>query len=117
MLMLGGRNLEIRRLNHAHRQECRPEIGSNLDAFMLCDDHGRRPSTSAAFEQHWRPRADAANWVSGHAHTEKPSAYSNLMPANFTTLAHFSVSSATSLVNSAGECISVNAPSSANLAF
>src|SRR5439155_3440401 len=43
--------------------------------------------------------------------------YSALMPANFTTLAHFSVSSAISLPKSAGEPGSTVAPRSARRAL
>src|SRR6266436_1634917 len=42
---------------------------------------------------------------------------SGLAPENFTTLAHFSVSSLKSLANSAGELGSTKPPSSANRAF
>src|SRR5262249_3945373 len=44
-------------------------------------------------------------------------AQTGVMPANFTTLPHFSVSSARSLPKSAGEPGSVEAPSSANRAY
>ena len=45
------------------------------------------------------------------------SGYSGLMPANFTTLPHFSVSSAMSLPKSAGEPGSTVPPKSANRAL
>src|SRR5215471_1653046 len=43
--------------------------------------------------------------------------YSALRPANLTTLAHFSVSSATSLAKSADEPVNISLPSSAIRAF
>src|SRR5439155_19488261 len=48
---------------------------------------------------------------------EYPVGYIGLMPANLTTLAHFSVSSAMSLPKSAGEPTSGVPPKSASLAF
>src|SRR5262249_28577532 len=51
--------------------------------------------------------------ISGPSRTDQ----SGLMPADFTTLAHFSVSSAMSLPKSAGESASTSPPSSASRAF
>src|SRR5262249_34124987 len=47
----------------------------------------------------------------------RPQPHSALAPANLTTLAHFSVSSATSLPKSAGEPVMSEAPSSPNRTF
>src|SRR5215471_14303258 len=64
-----------------------------------------------------RPRPDAKIGDGGKFHSALPAGYSGLMPANLTTLPHFSVSSTIRFANSSDVIDNSSAPMSAKRAF